>query len=192
MTIAIGSTNPTKIKSVQIAVEKLFPNKCVEYKHCSVQSGVSDQPKSSSESVNGAINRANNVFNIFPNADYTVGIEGGIETVSVANNKNVYLQSGWVVVMNQQKEIGIGTSARVELSDKVMKPILNDGKELGDVMDDLSGQNNVKTHQGYFGLVTNNNLPRADAYVHGVLFAFSKFVSPQIYWKFSSKSAVNI
>ena len=95
----------------------------------------------------------------------------------------VYLQSGWVVVMNEEQKIGIGTSARVELSEKVMHPILNDEKELGDVMDELSGEHSTKTHQGYFGLVTNNNLPRADAYHHGVLFAFSKFVSPKVYWE---------
>merc|ERR1719203_1380304 len=90
--------------------------------------------------------------------------------------------------MNKEGQIGIGTSARVELSQKIMEPILNDGQELGDVMDKLSGEHSTKTHQGYFGLVTNGALPRADAYHHGVLFAFSKFVSPQIYWKWRASN----
>ena len=98
------------------------------------------------------------------------------------NDKEIYLQSGWVVIIDKNGEIGIGTSARVELSDKIMNKINNEKKELGVVMDEISGKKDVKTHQGFFGLVTNNQYPRASAYHHGCLFAFAKFVSPKIYW----------
>ena len=181
--IAIGSTNPTKINSVKMTVSKLFPNHDIEYKFSSVKSGVSDQPKSSTESLKGATNRAKNVCKLFPNADYSVGIEGGMESVMKDDDdKEIYLQSGWVVVMNKEGEIGIGTSARVECSDKIVNKINNENKELGVVMDEISGKKDVKTHQGFFGLITNNHYPRALAYHHGCLFAFAKFISPKIYW----------
>ena len=137
----------------QKAVNKLFSNKNIDYKYSSVSSGVTDQPKIARECINGATNRAKNTFKKFPNADYCVGIEGGIEQIN-----NIYFQSGWVVVINNKNEIGYGTSARAQLSNKIMKPILNDGKELSDVMDNITGKT------GILRINTNNNVPRANAY----------------------------
>merc|ERR1711971_1431535 len=102
----MGSTNPTKLESVRMACSELFPSHSIEYKACSVKPGVSDQPKSAKESLLGATNRAKNTFTECPSADYCVGLEGGIESVG-----DHYLQSGWVVVINKEREIGFGTSA---------------------------------------------------------------------------------
>ena len=56
------------------------------------------------------------------------------------------------------------------------------GEELSHVLDKLSGKQDVGRKEGYFGIVTNNTLTRAEAYSHGVLMAFAKFVSHQRYW----------
>ena len=44
-----------------------------------VPSGVSDQPRSEQETLEGARNRARSAARGYPHADYWVGIEGGIE-----------------------------------------------------------------------------------------------------------------
>ena len=225
--IGIGSTNPTKINAVKLALYKLFPNNNIIIHSIKAQSNVSNQPKSKNESIKGAFNRAINTWKILLNKipniklDYCIGIEGGIEIVKLNNNNNrnnisninnsnnininsnsntnnVYFQSGWIVVINKYNNIsinnsnhlrfniGIGTSARIELNNKIAERLLynndNDSVELGSIMDELSGIKNVGKKQGYFGIVTNGILDRTNAYMHGVLFAFGKFVSNKKYW----------
>lgn len=163
----------------------MFFNHEIKIKGFKVSSNVSDQPKSSIESIKGAKNRALNALTVDikdestqTSVDYTIGLEGGMEKID-----DIYFQSGWMVVYNcKTKQFGIGTSARVEMSNKIVKALLNDGKELSDVVDNISGKNNIGTKEGYFGIVTNNALTRAEAYSHGIVMAFAKFVSDTKYW----------
>jgi inosine/xanthosine triphosphatase len=57
------------------------------------------------------------------------------------------------------------------------------GQELGDVIDIIMEDTNLKSSLGAMGLVTNGLVPRDAAYIHGILFAFGPFVSPQKLWK---------
>ena len=148
-------------------------------------SGVSDQPKSSRESIKGAKTRALNALKEYEtenknaNVSYSIGIEGGIEKI-----EDLYFQSGWIAIYDcKNDKFGIGTSARVEVSNKIATTLINDeNTELSDVIDSLSGKENIGKKEGYFGIVTNNTLSRANAYSHGVLMAFAKFVSDSKYW----------
>lgn len=47
--------------------------------------------------------------------------------------------------------MGVGASARYELSHKFMRGILEEGKELAEVVDELSGQVDVRSNQGAMG-----------------------------------------
>ena len=58
MRVAVGSTNPAKIKAVKAAFQKVWPDKKWVVEGVEVKSGVSDQPMSTSESIKGATNRA--------------------------------------------------------------------------------------------------------------------------------------
>jgi len=85
-------------------------------------------------------------------------------------------------VVDRSGKTGLGSSGRFELSSKIMKCIIQDGKELADVMDDLSGQVDVRSGEGAMGLLTQGCVPRDVAYTHGVYFAFAPFISDPIYW----------
>ena len=56
------------------------------------------------------------------------------------------------------------------------------GRELGDVIDELSGSTDVRQREGMMGVITNSVLPRAECYAHGVIFALAPFVSSSVYW----------
>lgn len=56
------------------------------------------------------------------------------------------------------------------------------GEELAEVVDDLSGMTDVRSDWGMMGVITAGALRRADAYSHGVKFAFGPFVSDDRYW----------
>lgn len=78
--------------------------------------------------------------------------------------------------------IGIGSSARFEMSGVIMRMIIEEGKELADVMDQLTGQSDVRSNLGAMGVLTAGHLGRAAAYEHGLLFAMAPFLSEDRYW----------
>lgn len=78
-TIIIASENPVKIQATLDGFSKMFPDEKFEIKGISVDSEVKVQPMSDEETLMGAENRARNAMKIYPQADYYIGIEGGIE-----------------------------------------------------------------------------------------------------------------
>jgi len=53
------------------------------------------------------------------------------------------------------------------------------GEELGDLMDELTGQKNTKKGKGAIGFFTRGLVTRSDLYEHGVLMALAKFLAPE-------------
>lgn len=173
MKIVVGSTNKAKIRAAQLAVDKLFPGTKVS--GMEVDSGVSNQPKSAEESLQGAINRAENAMEK-TKADYTIGMEGGMYKIGKR-----WFESGWIAVVDKKDKIGLGTSAHWQVSDKISRELLA-GKELREVVTELSGKPNIYQEEGVMGLITSNHLPRDLAYSHGIIFAFGPFISEPIFW----------
>jgi len=77
--VYVASKNPVKIRASQIAFEKIFPIETFAFEGVSVPSDVSDQPMSDEETLTGALNRAAHAKKEKPDANYWIGIEGGIE-----------------------------------------------------------------------------------------------------------------
>lgn len=174
MLIAVGSTNPAKIKAAKLVVKKIFPKAKVEA--VDVSSGVSSQPKTDEESIKGAINRAKKALKN-TNADYGIGMEGGLNKIG----KN-HFESGWIAVVDKKGNIGLGSSARWQVSGKISKALL-EGKELAEVVNTMTGREDVHTKEGIMGLITSGHLPRHIAYTHGIIFAFAPFLSDKKYWR---------
>ncbi|KAK7196936.1 hypothetical protein NESM_000636200 [Novymonas esmeraldas] len=179
MTIwAVGTTNRAKAESVVTVVNKCFPEASHEVRLCKVGSGVSDQPMTAEETQQGALNRAKAALDATPDADYGVGLEGGLERIA-----GRWFECGWMVVVERRtSRCGIGSSARFEMSEKLMRPILDEGKELAEVMDQLTGEEDVRSGLGAMGVLTAGHLGRAAAYEHGLMFALAPFLSDSRYW----------
>ncbi len=176
MLIALGSCNPAKVSAVKIGFKKVFPNEKIKVLAISVKSGISNQPMSDTESIKGAINRATKAQKQVPGADYAVGMEGGVHKIG----KN-WFESGWIAIIDKQGKIGLGTSARWQVSANVQKR-LNGKNELAQIFQELAKIENAKDTAGVMGLITKNLLPRDIAYSHGVIFALAPFHSNPIYW----------
>lgn len=171
MKILVGSKNPVKIESVKEAFEKYYDE--VEVTGFSVESNVPAQPYND-ETFFGAENRAFELNKINEqqnlNADYFTGIEGGI---SKAFNR--WFAYGVICIMDIDGRKGFGTSAHFELPEKVIKEIEN-GRELGDVMDDIQNEQNTKQKKGAIGYFTNGIISRKDLYVPGIITALIPFL----------------
>lgn len=173
MIIAVGSQNPTKVNAVKKVFNKVFGNCTVV--GVKVSSDVSDMPMSFDESFKGAKNRAKNAFKEIKKADFAVGLEGGFEET----NEGTFL-CGYAAVIDKKGNFGIGGSSRVLVPEKIMAEVKK-GKELSEVIDQLTGQKDIHTHNGTVGYLTNNLLPRTKWFEITLICALSRFMKKDLY-----------
>ena len=173
--VIVASKNPVKINAVEEAFRKMFKNESFETIGMSVPSDVVDQPMTNEEAYQGAMNRANNAFSAENDAEYWVGIEGGLE------EKNGELEvSAWVVIRSNSGKYGKGRSSTFFLPKKVAE-LIKQGKELGDASDVVLQEVNLKQKQGIIGLLTENNIDRTKYYIEPIIIALIPFKNPDLY-----------
>lgn len=169
MKVMVGSKNPVKVGAVEEAFEKYWPECNVV--GVEVNSGVSSQPMSEEETINGAINRAKASLG---NNEYGVGLEGGVCTI-----QDKMFECAWACVARRDEVEGLAGGLYFELPAKIAERIRK-GEELGPIMEELM-RYDVKRTKGAIGVFTKGQLDRKSAYVQIVLSALIKFVSPEWY-----------
>lgn len=175
MIVAVGSTNKTKLQPVRAVFSHHF--KRVIVKGVKVNSGVCEQPMSDEEMYQGALTRAKTALAKIKNADYGVGIEGGIHKYSYG-----WFERSLVVIVNRKNEIGIGSSGGLALPSSVISKIQK-GKTLEETIDELFGTHHIGEGIGMFGIFTKGVVTRSAGVKHGVAFAFARFLHTGIYLK---------
>ena len=172
MKVAVGSTNPIKIAAVRSVMQRVWPE--VQVEGVSVPSGVSEMPMSEAEMIAGAQNRAMAARERL-SADLGVGLEGGLHEETFG-----WTLQGWVMVVDGNGRSGLGGGTRLPLPAGIMARVIA-GEELGPIMDDLLGTENVKQKGGAIGALTAGLLMRQDAFAHSVAYALAPFVAPHFY-----------
>lgn len=172
--ILVASKNPVKIQSALDGFIEMFPSDEFEVMGVAVESGVSNQPKSDSETFTGALNRVLNASLVNDRADFWVGIEGGIQVVD-----DEMMAFAWVVIRSAEK-IGKARTGAFFLPKPVVKLILA-GKELGEADDIIFNRRNSKQQNGAIGILTNDVLNRANFYKPAVIMALIPFKNTEIY-----------
>lgn len=174
--IVIASKNPVKINATLSGFQKMFPDEKFEISEISVLSGVSDQPRSDSEIFQGALNRTENALKDFPEADFSVGIEGGVD-----EKNNEMEQFAWVVIKSKNNKIGKGRTGTFFLSPQVAE-LIKQGKELGEADDIVFGRTNSKQDNGAVGILTDNVINRTHFYSEAVIMALIPFKNGKLYF----------
>ncbi len=178
MKVLVGSINPVKIIAVKEALTFYFHN--VETIGIDVDSKVSVQPIGD-ETFIGAKNRAFKLFEINKvqklNANYFVGIEGGI-----IKQFDKWFAFGCMCIIDEFKNCGFGLSPHFELPKPVIEKLLN-GEELGDVMDEIQNEENTKQKHGAIGFFTNGIMNRKELYIEGLKVAIIPFLHKKMFFK---------
>jgi inosine/xanthosine triphosphatase len=172
--VIVASKNPVKINAAKIGFEAMFKYEKFEFVGVSVESEVSNQPLSCNETKNGAINRVNNAEIYIKDADYWVGIEGGIEVIGEEMEA-----FAWVVIKSKDK-FGKSKTATFHLPKKIIE-LINQGKELGEADDIVFGKNNSKQKDGAVGLLTDNAINRTHFYSNAMTLALIPFKNQDLY-----------
>jgi inosine/xanthosine triphosphatase len=173
MKIGVGSQNPVKVAAVQQAMKKILERQkqslVPEITGYEVESLVSAQPRTESETRTGACNRAQNVLQLDSALDMAVGMEGG-----VCPDGDDLFSTVWVCVTDRSGRKTEVNGARFRLPKAVAEPIQN-GEEMGKVMDRLTGKTNIKHQEGMIGTLTGGALTRQEEYENLVTLALGLF-----------------
>lgn len=170
MRIIVGSTNPVKIACVREGFARVFPDATLTVDGVAVESGVSDQPMNLDETQRGAFNRSDNARWKKKDADYWVGIEGGVEEVD-----DIFYAFAWIVIRNQERT-GQSRTASFMLPEKITR-LVRSGTELGDADDEVFGRSNSKQSSGSVGILTHDLIDRTAFYTDAVILALIPFIN---------------
>lgn len=168
MRVGVGSTNPVKRRATELALAEL-PGTSVE--SVPVESGVSEQPTGEPETVRGAENRARNVLDA-GEYDLGIGIEGGVAEVECADGLFLIM---WAAATDGDRT-GRGAGPRLRLPESIAERV-QAGEELGPVMDDVLGMDDVAEKQGAAGALTDGIIDRESALRGAVAGALGPFVT---------------
>jgi len=172
--ISIASTNPVKLQATLDGFQKMFPRETFDIRAVKTPSPVADQPMTDEETLEGADARALLAREAMPEADYWVGIEGGVM------DRGSYLSGfAWVVVLSEGKR-GVGRSGEFFLPENIAR-LVRQGVELGDADDRIFSRSNSKQTNGAIGLLTGDAVDRLNLYIPAVVFALIPFKNPDLY-----------
>lgn len=122
--VIVGSNNPVKLETTKEAFVQSFPDEEFEFLTFPAPSGVPDQPMGQTETKQGAKNRAEACKLEHPDADFFVGLEGGLEKI-----EDEYWAFAWMCILNNSGSKGFGRTGSFLLPSKVSE-LIDKGEEL--------------------------------------------------------------
>lgn len=174
-TVYIGSANPVKIECTRKGFAEVFhDHDAFQFNGVSVDSGIRDQPMTSKETLQGAKNRAFQLKDRYPEGDYFVGIEGGVQVF-----EGEMEAFAWVVIINHER-IGKAQTSTFQLPPKIVT-LIEQGVELGHADDIVFRRDNSKQGNGAVGILTEDVIDRVEYYRHAVILALIPFINKELY-----------
>lgn len=175
MKLIVASRNPVKLKAVRMGFEQVYPGISIDVAGVEVPTGVSNQPFTDTETLIGAENRARAARAAKPDADFWIGIEGGIEDIPGEG----MIVFAWIVILTST-QIGKGKTGGFFIPPEVAQ-LVREGKELGEADDIFFGRTNSKQKNGAVGILTGDLVDRTSLYVDAVIFALIPHLHPDLY-----------
>lgn len=180
MNITVASTNPQKIKAVSDLVPKYDFLTGATIQGVEAISGVSDQPKSLEETVNGAITRAKNAFS--ENIDYSFGIESGL--MEVPHTKSGIMDV-CVCAIFDGRNIHLGLSSAFEPPKKIVDLMHKNGMDMSQACLEAGLTSNPKlgASEGLIGILTRGRMDRLAYTTQAVITALIHLENSHLFEK---------
>jgi len=161
MKVIIGSRNPAKYRAVQDVLREHGMD--VETIALEVDSGVRKQPMTDQETIEGALHRARAAIIEIEDADFAIGLEGGVILGSTPYASVMVCNWGALVAKDGREYIAGG--ARIPLPDAFKEELIA-GKELGDLMDEYCQRKDIRKQEGALGIFTDGAVSRLEMFEH--------------------------
>jgi inosine/xanthosine triphosphatase len=186
--VAVASTRRPKVEAVREALGLWGPvwRPGVEFElvTAEVPSGVNHTPASRAEMMAGARNRAEALVRLAAerkqNWRYFAGLEGGLDVIAEGSSRHMFLQN-WVCVTDGEGVFSYGQSGGILMPQRLAAQVLEQGIELGVVVDAFAVGRGIRDAQGAWGVLTRNLIARQDAFRTAVIAAFAPFFNAALY-----------
>jgi inosine/xanthosine triphosphatase len=187
-TIALGSDRAAKIMAVRASVGRIatidssWANANVVARR--VTTSLPAMPLTDWQLMEGARERALAVRDSLKNrrleADIYVGLEGGFHSISIEGEWHTFLR-GWAYATNGSDKSAFGAAPSISVPAEIVKSVVEGRRELGLVIDDVSGSHDVRSRQGAWGVLSRDLVTRSMSFELALIAAFAPFYNPQVY-----------
>lgn len=184
MLVLVGSLRPAKVDGVRdaladvAALDPLFLHAHIE--SADLTEIAPRMPLTDAEILGGARRRATALTRaraFVPGETLAVGVEGGLHPIVLGETTTYTLQT-WAAVTDGARW-GVGAGGSIALPDAIAQRVLR-GEELGEVIDELTGES-VRGTRGAWGVLTRDLVGRRDAFRLAVTAALAPFYNAAAY-----------
>ena len=157
MKIVVASKNPVKVDAVSEVIQDYGLFKGAEIFALEASSGVSEQPKSLEETVQGAINRAKSAF--IEGCTYSFGIESGLMIVPQTKTGKMNF---CVCAIYDGRESHLGLSCAFEFPTRVTEMTHELGIDVNEAFyrAGLTTNKKIGSSEGAIGMLTKGRMTR--------------------------------
>jgi inosine/xanthosine triphosphatase len=178
MIVAVGSSNPVKVRAVERAFSKFYE---VSVLMVPVSSEVPPQPVGLDVTIRGAVSRARNALALSERAELGVGIEAGL--VQVPATLSGYMDQQFAAIVDRSGRVTLGGGPSFEYPPSIVTRVLGENIEVGTAMDQLTGVEELGQKQGAIGYFSKGHLDRTSLTEQAVLMALLPRVNQRLYFQ---------
>ena len=186
-TIALGSDRAAKIMAVRASVARVatidpeWANVNVVARR--VETSVPAMPLTDWQLMEGARERAlaarDSLRSRRLEADIYVGLEGGFHSISIGGEWHTFLR-GWAYATDGERS-AFGAAPSISVPSEIVKNVVQGRRELGVVMDEVTGARDVRSKQGAWGVLSRDLVTRSMSFELALIAAFAPFYNPKFY-----------
>ena len=186
-TIALGSDRAAKIMAVRATVARIATIDPA-WAHANVvarrvETSVPAMPLTDWQLMQGARERALAAHESLRSrrleADLYVGLEGGFHSVSIEGEWHTFLR-GWAYATDGERGT-FGAAPSISVPSHIVKSVVEGRRELGIVIDEVTGGFDVRSKQGAWGVLSRDLVTRSMSFELALIAAFAPFYNPKLY-----------
>jgi inosine/xanthosine triphosphatase len=186
-TIALGSDRAPKIMAVRASIARVatVDSSWAEASVLAraVETDAPAMPLNDWELMQGARERALAVRDQLAaqrlDADIYVGLEGGFHSISIEGEWHTFLR-GWAYATDG-KNGTFGATPSISVPESLVKRVIEGRTELGLVIDEVAGIQDVRSRQGAWGILSRDLVTRSMSFELALIAAFAPFYNRKIY-----------
>lgn len=148
-----------------------------------VETNVPAMPLNDWELMQGARERALAVRDLLRkqrrDADIFVGLEGGFHSISLGGEWHTFLK-GWAYATDGKAE-GFGATPSISVPTWLAKKVIEGRRELGLVIDEVAGIQDIRSRQGAWGILSRELVTRSMSFEVALIAAFAPFYNKEMY-----------
>jgi len=187
MRIALGSSRAAKVAAVRSAAARVASIDArwgdAAIIACDVETDAPAMPLTDEDLMRGAMARALAVQALLSKdgagADLYLGLEGGFHSARVEGEHHTFLK-GWAYVTDGSRG-SFGASPSIAVPNAIVSSVVAGARELAEVIDESAGEQDVRSRQGAWGVLSRDLFTRAMSFEVALVAAFAPFYNAERY-----------